>query len=438
MRYIAFDIGSSYTKLAILDTKENTAETVAYRPTLPRLDAPRGHFAIDANDLLADVKAMLDEQLDISTDFGGIFFSTQMHGCILTRDGKPITPYITWQDARADIPDEDGITDSQRLYDTIGKEAALAMGTRFKAGIAACSLYSMLRANPMDLNGARFETLGSFLASSMSDEKIHACHLTDAASTGFAIAADGTWSKTVIEAVGVTELTFPEIISETKEMGHYRGVPFFAAIGDHQASVYGSGEGIEKSVSLTIGTATIICAAAPGYVKADMEVRPFFEDQCLMTITRQPGGRVMDIAIELIRDSVRLITGKEPETQELWTILLENLKDDTQDLTVKPDFYLGVGEGAIENISSTNLTAANLFSATLDSLANAYKGPIERLRAHNPAIDRLILCGGRLSKLPALHRRLEKVTGLPVYTAPHRDAALYGLMRIAERIEKGE
>lgn len=97
-----------------------------------------------------------------------------------------------------------------------------------------------------------------------------------------------------------------------------------------------------------------------------------------------------------------------------------------------------MGEGAVENISSTNFTAANLFSAALDSLAQAYAEPIARLRGHNDVIDRLILCGGRLSKLPALHERLERTAQLPVYTAPHRDAALYGLMRIAKRIEQGE
>ena len=49
MRYIAFDIGSSYTKLAVLDSEQNTAETIDYRPTLPRLEAPRGHYALDAS-----------------------------------------------------------------------------------------------------------------------------------------------------------------------------------------------------------------------------------------------------------------------------------------------------------------------------------------------------------------------------------------------------
>ena len=438
MRYIAFDIGSSYTKLAVLDSEQNTAETIDYRPTLPRLEAPRGHYALDASLLLRDVETMLDRAIDECPDFGGIFFSTQMHGFILTRGGEPITPYVTWQDARADVPDEGGVTDTSRLYDMLGREETLRMGTRFKAGIAACSLFSLLRHESLDLTGARFETLGSFLISHLSDEHRHACHLTDAASTGFAVAADGTWNERVIDAVGVRELAFPDIVRETEPLGAHRGVPLFAAIGDHQASVYGSGEGIEHAVSLTIGTATIICAVAPGYVKADMEVRPYFENQCLMTITRQPGGRVLDVVIELLRESVRLITGKEPETQDIWSALLSNLREDTQSLHVKPDFYIGMGEGAVESISGTNLTAANLFCAALDSLAEAYAGPIAKLRGHNDAIDRLILCGGRLSKLPALHERLERTAHLPVCTAPHRDAALYGLMRIARRIEAGK
>ena len=145
MRYIAFDIGSSYTKLAVLDFEQNTAETIDYRPTLPRLEAPRGHYALDASLLLRDVETMLDRAIDECPDFGGVFFSTQMHGFILTRGGEPITPYVTWQDARADVPDEGGVTDTSRLYDMLGREETLRMGTRFKSGIAACSLFSLLR-----------------------------------------------------------------------------------------------------------------------------------------------------------------------------------------------------------------------------------------------------------------------------------------------------
>ena len=436
MFYLAFDIGSSFTKLAVLDSETRTAETVAYRPTLPRLDAPAGHFNLDAELLLDTVRSMLEEQVAQGQTYHGIFFSTQMHGFILTRNGRAITPYVTWQDARAEVPREDGKKDIDELKEKLGHERILSMGTRYKAGLAACSLYSMLKDEHLDLEGARFETLGSFLISRLSDEGRHGCHLTDAASTGFAIAAEGIWNPETIATVGVQELVFPEIVSETEPLGTFRGIPFFAAIGDHQASVYGSGEGVESSVSLTIGTATIICAVAPGYVHADMEVRPYFDDQCLMTITRQPGGRVIDVVIELVRDSIALYTGEKPPVQDIWAKLLDDVHEDTQGLHVTPDFYIGLGEGSIDTISPVNLTASNLFCAALDSLAEAYCGPIERLRAHNPAIDRLILCGGRLSKLPALHERLRKKTGLPVYTAPHRDAAFYGLMRIAMKLEQ--
>lgn len=438
MKIIALDIGSSFLKSAVLDTEANTLTNKTRTPTPARLKGETPScFELDADLLYQGVTGLVDEQIDRTPEVKGILFSTQMHGFVLTRDGKELTPYVSWQDTRAERPKPGG-SDLAELEKKLGHETILQMGTRFKAGIAACSLYSYLKDHPMDLAGAMFHTLGSYLIFRMNGGQRHACHLTSAASTGFADAPRGQWNARTIETVGASALRFPAIVTETEPLGDYRGVPLFADIGDHQASVYGSAEhvaDIATSVVITLGTGAIICAPAQGFVKADMEVRPFFEGNSLMTITRQPGGRAMDVVIDLYADVWQQITGKAPDKQEIWQAMWKEVHEDTQGLCVKPDFYIGPGEGAICQIGKQNLTARNLFAATMDGLANAYAVAIEKLKALNPAIDRIVLVGGKLSKSEEMRRRIEKATGLSTAFSPREDEALWGLANIAKRIE---
>ena len=438
MKIIALDIGSSFLKSAVLDTEANTLVHKTRTPTPARLaNEDAACFELDADLLYQGVIGLVDDQIEKEPEVKGILFSTQMHGFVLTRGETAITPYVSWQDTRAERPKLGG-SDLEKLQGLLGQEAISSMGTRYKAGIAACSLYSYLKDHTLDLSDAMFHTLGSYLIYRMSGGKRHACHLTSAASTGFANAPKRCWNQRTIDMVGAGALSFPEIVCETEPLGDYRGVPLFADIGDHQASVYGSVDQIENiatSVVITLGTGGILCAPVKGYVKADMEVRPFFEGSSLMTITRQPGGRAMDVVIDFYADILEKITGQKVDKKDIWKAMWQHVKADTQALSVKPDFYIGQGEGAIQNIGKDNLTACNLFAATMDGLANAYAAAIAKLRALNPAIDRIVLCGGKLSKSEEMRKRIEQATGLPTAFSPKEDEALWGLCHIAKRIQ---
>lgn len=437
MKIIALDIGSSFLKSAILDTKADTLTHKTRTPTPARLPGEDAScFEIDADLLYQGVIGLVDDQIQNEPEIGGIFFSTQMHGFVITRGTQAITPYLSWQDARAERPKPGG-SDLQELEEKLGPETIRHMGTRYKAGIAACSMYAYLKDHPLDLTGAMFHTLGSYLIYRMNGGQCHACHLTSAASTGFADAPKGCWNRDTIDAVGASALQFPEIVSETEPLGSYKGIPLFADIGDHQASVYGSAKTIDNilsSVVITLGTGGIVCAPAKGFVEADMEVRPFFEGNSLMTITRQPGGRAVDVIIDFYADLLSAVAGKPVDKQDIWQAMWQAVPGDTRNLSVKPDFYIDQGEGAIEQIGHANLTAGNLFAATLDGLATAYAASIEKLKALNPGLDRIVLCGGKLSKNEEMRKRIETATGLPTVFSPNEDEALWGLGHIAQRI----
>ena len=155
-----------------------------------------------------------------------------------------------------------------------------------------------------------------------------------------------------------------------------------------------------------------------------------------MTKTRQPGGRTLDLLIDFIRNCGEMSTGQTLSTQQIWQTLLEDLPEQTQGLQVKPDYFIGTGQGEIQGIGVNNFKPRLLFAAAIDGLAQAYAKTIEAFRKIEPGLQRILLCGGRLAKLERLQKALECCTGLQVVCSSKQDEALYGLAKLAAEQEE--
>ena len=434
LKIIALDIGSSFTKAAILDTAEERMEHLLRVPT-PARDAgrPQDCFECDPQAILSMVEQLIDTLFAHAPQAGAIYFSTQMHGGLLAKNGVPVTPYLSWQDTRA-LREDHGTVLVDLIAQRVGKQAIACMGTRYKAGLALCSLTGYLAEFPMECSGLQFHTLGSFLIYRLGDEKCHACHVTNAAATGFCDAGKGEWNQTIIETMGYSKLAFPKIVPETQPLGYYRGVPLYPAIGDHQASVFGIQAERENHAILTVGTAGIACAVTKEKAEAqEMELRPFFSGATLLTLTRQPGGRDVDVIIRLFQDTAALV-GVELSAARAFEILLSRGQQD-HGLRVLPGFFAGRGEGCIQNISKDNFQITELFYATLDGLAKAYAQAIQRMGQYTGGFSGILLSGGKLAKTEALRSRIEWMTGLKTVCSQREDEALWGLMEIAKKKE---
>ena len=52
--------------------------------------------------------------------------------------------------------------------------------------------------------------------------------------------------------------------------------------------------------------------------QSEMEERPYFHGQSLLTKTRQPGGRTLDLLVRFVGDCAALVTGGPVEAQAVW------------------------------------------------------------------------------------------------------------------------
>ena len=92
MRYLALDLGSSWTKTALLEDGNVLQERSVPTP-MPK-DTTGLRFEIDAETYFRQVQTELEYYLPQKP--GALLLSTQMHGCVLTDAAfQPLTPYIS-------------------------------------------------------------------------------------------------------------------------------------------------------------------------------------------------------------------------------------------------------------------------------------------------------------------------------------------------------
>jgi sugar (pentulose or hexulose) kinase len=461
MYYLTLDIGSSFIKSAVFDivqlkmfgeAKWNTPEKMPSK--LP------GRYEVDAESILIIAVQAIETQLRRYPGIRGIVLATQMHGFVLTDlAGKPITPYISWQDERCLEPIP-GSTETclSRLQSTMPQQLLQSAGVPLKPGLALCNLYHWLAGEDVSINRGsklRFCTLGSYITSGLTGA--HATHITNAAATGFVDIVKRDWNTELIRAVGgyaADTLNFPELRGEFEPVGSYRSgklaIPVYPDIGDQQASVLGSLSTAKSELVVTIGTAGLLSKIDDQFCNGPYEIRPYFGGGYLYTITRIPGGRNLDVLVRFIRNIGQSVFAAEFSEDVLWAKLLQlaeqsgdsgkvgnagNTSDvsDTK-LQVKLGFFpqqQGVDCGSIERIDSDNLHPGSLIRAALESLAEVYDSQINKLYPDRSQLKRLVFTGGVAIKAKLLAKLIADRAGCPGDFAPLPCESLSGLLRIA-------
>jgi sugar (pentulose or hexulose) kinase len=454
--YLTLDIGSSFIKSAVFDIVQLKMFGEAKWNTPGKMPSKlSGRYEVDAESILRSVVQAIEAQLKRFPGIRGIVLATQMHGFVLTDlAGKPVTPYISWQDERCLEP-LPGSTETclSRLQTTLPQQLLQYAGVPLKPGLALCNLYHWLAGQGVSLDRGsqlRFCTLGSYINSGLTGA--YATHITNAAATGFVDIVKGEWNKELIQAVGGDSLIFPELRGEFEPVGSYRSgklvIPVFPDIGDQQASVLGSLSTAESELVVTIGTAGLLSKIDDQFRFGPYEIRPYFSGSFLYTVTRIPGGRNLDVLVRFIRDIGRSVFAAELSEDALWAQLLQlaeesgksvhagtpgNVGDDPK-LQVNLGFFpqqQGVDRGSIEQIDADNLHPGSLICAALDSLAEVYDSQIDKLYPDRSRLKRLVFTGGVAVKAGLLAKLIAGRAGCQGDFTPLPCESLSGLLRIA-------
>ena len=353
MRMIALDLGSTFTKAALL-TEGTVKEEWQMPAPSPRLkDSDR--YEIDAEVYFQQVVSLIDRWMGV-TPIDGILFSTQMHGYILTDAAmKPVTPYISWQDRL-------GATHLDSIRQYLTDADVYPSGVPLKGNLAVCSILARRMEGEKILECTCFHTLGGYIIARLTGR--HVCHMTNAAPTGLADIRNGCWNDALLKKAGLSMLRMPEIIENLRPVGRYRGINVYPDIGDQQVCAYGADLKLEHSLHVNVGTAGLLGGLCRMFKVDHCESRPWLEKGCyLRTVSGLLGGRY----IQALRDAY---SGND---DEVWPLLTQH-----------PDAHA---------------------NAVYQEVAENYREAAERM---DFSVGELCYTGGCVLKNPALRRKIEE------------------------------
>ena len=432
MNFIALDIGSTSIKATTWDLEhlETIGPTVRVpSPTLlPGL--PAGHFELDPAAVVNTVRGVLTSILSDVTNVAGIVNCNQMAGVILVDpEGKTLSNYLSWRDQRV-LQRPPGSTDS--YYDLICKHLTpkrlQQLGHECKPG-SALSLLFWLHENGHLPPAATPLMLGDYVAMQLAQ----ADPVTEYTNSLGALNLDtGDWHYEACQKLGLSTLSWPTLSTPYAPIGTFKyanhSIPWYPSVGDHQCALAGTLLKQEE-LSINASTGSQVSLLSGRYAPGDYQVRPYFDDQYLNTLTHLPAGRSLNALIDLLTELARS-QGTDPG--DPWPYIMDAVATTETDLTSQLTFFAGpLGErGQIGNISVDNLTVGDLFQAAFQNMTDNYETCARRLTADQPW-NTLVLSGGLVQRCHLLRDMIIKRLDMPCRLCPTEEETFQGLLAIA-------
>lgn len=432
---LLLDVGSTSVKGAVVDSDE-CAE--AREPMPSALPTRPGRHELDPL-AVAEVVQQVADRLTEESGRAPVAaaMSTQMHSCLLTDSrNQPISPVLTWQDDRLLETAPGGSSRLDRLVDQAGEELWRSSGIAQRPGFGGGNLGAWLVEHPeVPREGLRIHTLGSYLAVHMRGP--YATGLSNAASLGLVDVRARAWSPGLAALHGLEGHVSPELLIEDDPAGTItvggRELVWLGDVGDHQASVLGSGGLAPDTVAISLGTAGIAARLAEE-PSSDLRVdsRPYFDGQWLQAVSRQPGGALASQIGETLARLVSELSGVEVTAADVWQRMstITPAAGAMTSIEVNPD-PAGLQEVSLQRLRPAS-AAADLQSALVRHYSEAYKRCLALLSpASRPR--HLAFNGGFAARNRAFRSDLAAQLGLEIHDAPPGDLALMGLRALTDR-----
>jgi gluconokinase len=166
---------------------------------------PAGEVEVSAEAYWLALEATAGKLATKHPRIAALWLCTELHGVIVaTPAGEPITPYISWRDARATLIDTSGRSTFDRMSDRADQFFSLS-GMRLRPGLPILSL-AFLIAHGRVPQAFRLFTLPDWLLW-RGGERNPAIHVSLAAGTGFYDLDRREWSKPLSDLAGVDDRT---------------------------------------------------------------------------------------------------------------------------------------------------------------------------------------------------------------------------------------
>ena len=363
-------------------------------------------------DLAADAVASV---LDAFPDVSAIGVTGQMHGVVcLDEDGDPVSPLYTWQNQLAD--------------EAVCDEIRCKTGHIIHPGYGHATLYALARAGQLPERARQYGTIMDYIVMRLTGQKTPLMHATNAASLGLWDMQAGCLDDDALRALNLLPLQPPAVTTASMIAGHHRGIPVSVAIGDNQASFFGSVPDEAHSLLLNYGIGSqlsLVCASpdTPGG-----EIRPYLNGQYLLCRSALCGGRAYAMLERFFSEFVSQAGYGHQSHYETLNALAEEAYRAEKKLHVNTQFC-GTREdptlrGSITCIDEHNFTPGALALGVLQGMADELHSGFDP--AAHPRIGHLIASGNAVRKNPMLRRLLQDTFSMPLSLPAHQEEAALG------------
>ena len=431
--FIGIDLGTTFIKGAVLDLRARALAHIRRMPFPGRL-APTDPllWEFDPREIVTAAWTVIQELALLAPECQGLVMCSQMHGLVLVDDrGEPMSNCVSWRDQRALMPHPSG---SGSYFDEITRRVSPAerrqLGHELQIERPICVLFWLAEQGRLNA-GLTPVSLPGFVLSQLCNST-PAVEATHAAAYGALNLETMDWHPEVIKELGLAHLNWLPLRAQGEVVGFVKTgasqVPCYMPVGDYQCALAGTVLGSDE-ISLNISTGAQVSRLTPTLSLGDYQTRPFFDGEFLNTFTNMPGGRSLNVLVDLLSE----LAAGSVDPQDSWAFIAKSAKEVTAtDLKVDLSFFPKRDEehGTISNIRGNNFTVGHLFRAAFNDMADKYHAHAVRLWPEK-SWRKLVFSGGVASRLEVLREIIRKRFETGYRLAPFEEDALFGLLILA-------
>ncbi len=431
MEFIAIDIGTSFTKGAIVDSESLGIRGVRRMPGPARLIGSEPLFQeYSPLEFVESVTDIVAELLPSTSACRGILLTGQMGGLVFCDNkGQPLSPYVSWLDGRATLPHPGGKgTFIERLAVELGERTSCVLGNEFRPGLPLSFLYWLKESQQLrQFEGAIPVTLPDFVAAALCQQK-PVMELTNAA--GLVDVQSSKLPFELFEELKLNRLHWPTLVDFRHCVGEHKSsgssLPVFAATGDHQCSLAGTllqtGE-----LSVNIATGSQLTMLTEERHANSYQLRPYFDGAYLKTITNIPAGRALSAMMKLLTE----MTGADvTNPKQAWDYFFQQAEQTPEsDININLAFFPGAvsGPGSLSNLREDNLTVGHVARACLEQMADYYHKLAAQL-APSKNWSNILFSGGICQQSDLLKQLISTRLESKARAVTSSEDALFGMM----------
>ncbi len=415
MYYIGIDLGTSSTKMLLLDERGVIHAEVAHDYPL---EFPQpGWSQQDPADWWKAVQKGMPELLDgiDATQVAGIGVAGQMHGLVgVDQDDNIIRPAILWNDGRT-------AKQVDYLNNEIGKDrlSALTANIAF-AGFTAPKILWMRENEPENFAKIAKIMLPKDYVNYLLTG-VHACDYSDASGMLLLDVEHKCWSREMLEICGVSESQMPalfesfECIGTLKpeiaaELGLPASVKVCAGAGDNAAAAVGTGVVGQGGCNISLGTSGTVFISSKSFGVDDTNALHAFAHAdggwhlmgCMLSAASCNKWLLEDIfkTNDHAAEQAPISEDKLGRNHVFFLPYLMGERSPINDTNARGTF-IGM---------TMDTTRADLVQSVLEGVAFAIRDSVEVARSLAITIDSSMICGGG-AKSPLWKKIMANVLG---------------------------